>query len=229
MLENDLGSILDDRIVFAVAARDAPIPPLDPAEAALVVAAVSKRKREFAFGRACARAALSTLGAATPGPILVGRDREPLWPPGVVGSITHCEGFCAAAVAWSRDLAGLGIDAEIAQPVPEGTAELILNPGERAWLRDRSRKLEMVFFSAKESVYKCLAPLTGLFLDFRDATLAIDLDRGSFAAEIHPPTCPVRSVKGRFRIAEGLVLTSAMLPAGSAPGSGAGAGAGTVR
>jgi 4'-phosphopantetheinyl transferase EntD len=205
-----LGSILDDRIARVVAPPDAPMPVLEPAEAALVATAVHKRQREFALGRWCARAALAELGA-TSGPILSGEQREPLWPPGIVGSITHCDGFCAAAVAWSRDFSGLGIDAELAGPLPAGTPELILNPSERHWLRDQP-DLGKVCFSAKESVFKCIAPLTGLFLEFSDVTLVIE-PPASFIARITLAACTIRTVHGRFTTSRGFVLTSATLPA----------------
>src|SRR5258708_38693026 len=60
-----------------------------PEEMATVANAVDKRRREFATGRSCARDALRELGIE-PGPILAGERGMPRWPPGVVGSTTHC-------------------------------------------------------------------------------------------------------------------------------------------
>ena len=84
---------------------------LHPDEAPAVVRAVAKRQLEFAAGRHYAHSALQALGAA-PGPLLVGPARAPLWPAGVVGAISHDDGWAAAAVARQVDCAGLGIDIE---------------------------------------------------------------------------------------------------------------------
>ena len=76
---------------------------LFPEEAALVGKAVERRRREFTTGRACARRALCLLGAPV-GPLLHGQRGAPMWPTGVVGSITHCDGYRAAAVGRERDV-----------------------------------------------------------------------------------------------------------------------------
>src|SRR5208282_5779110 len=65
-----------------------------PEEAAYLGRSVPKRAQEFAAGRVCARRALAELGVVD-FPLRVGEDREPLWPEGTVGSITHTTGFCA--------------------------------------------------------------------------------------------------------------------------------------
>ena len=72
--------------------------PLHPQEEELVAQAAPKRRRDFALGRACARAALSDLGQ--PDAVIgQGENGAPLWPAGVVGSITHTKGYAAALVA----------------------------------------------------------------------------------------------------------------------------------
>jgi len=85
--------------------------PLHPDEAELAQTMGPARQREFAAGRACARRAMRELGVPG-GPVLRGLRRAPLFPDGVVGSITHTNGFCAAAVARSASFAGVGLDAE---------------------------------------------------------------------------------------------------------------------
>src|SRR5579859_8157571 len=83
---------------------------LFPEENAIIARAVESRWREFVTGRACARMALARLGQA-PVPILSGPRGAPQWPGDVVGSITHCPGYRAAAVARTRDIVSLGLDA----------------------------------------------------------------------------------------------------------------------
>jgi len=94
-----------------------PIRKLFPAEEAVVRTAGPRRRAEFTVGRRCAREALAGLGLPV-APVLAGRAGEPLWPAGVTGSITHCPGYRACAVARAADVAGIGIDAEPDRPRP---------------------------------------------------------------------------------------------------------------
>ena len=82
-----------------------------PAEAQDMSNAVPKRMQEFAAGRLCARRALAEFGVAD-FPVRVARDRQPLWPGFLVGSITHTAGICAAVVAERARLIALGVDTE---------------------------------------------------------------------------------------------------------------------
>src|SRR5689334_8284722 len=62
--------------------------PLFPEEEHAVGNSIAKRRIEFAGGRYCARIAMTELGfspCAIPG----GPDGAPVWPLGLVGSITH--------------------------------------------------------------------------------------------------------------------------------------------
>src|SRR5262249_37950297 len=108
---------------------DAEPAPLFPAEEELVAQTVPKRRYEFATGRRCARAALAQLGFP-PAPLLAGPDRAPLWPDGVVGSITHTDSYRAAAVARAEQLCSVGIDAEPNLPLPDRVLHLIASPAE---------------------------------------------------------------------------------------------------
>jgi 4'-phosphopantetheinyl transferase EntD len=74
-----------------------------------------RRLAEFVSGRACARRALVALGVpdALRRAIPVGAHGQPVWPAGVVGSITHCPGRCAAVAAPSDRYRSIGIDNEV--------------------------------------------------------------------------------------------------------------------
>ncbi|WP_305782324.1 4'-phosphopantetheinyl transferase family protein [Symbioplanes lichenis] len=189
-----------------------------PGEAELVANAVPKRQAEFATVRHCARTALAELGVA-PVPILRGERGAPIWPAGIVGSMTHCAGYRAAAVARSADLAGVGIDAEPAGPLPEGVLDLVSLPAERAHLAELAAVRpdvwwERLLFSAKESVYKVWFPRTGAWLGFEEAALTFDPVAGSFSARILRDG-PFASLHGRFAVEDGLVVTAIALPAAS--------------
>lgn len=209
--------ILPDPAATAETSADAGEAALFPAEQAIVERAVEKRRREFATGRACARAALARLGIP-PGPIPAGERGEPTWPAGVVGSITHCDGYRAAAVARGDDLLSIGIDAEPHAPLPEGLIGDIARPEELPMLAELSRRRpethwDRLLFSAKESVYKAWFPLAEAWLGFEDAVLTIDRDGGGFAARLLVPGPSVggQSIdrfEGRWLVRDGLVVTA---------------------
>ncbi|GIH19646.1 4'-phosphopantetheinyl transferase family protein [Rugosimonospora africana] len=189
-----------------------------PAEEPLIARAVESRRREFVTGRRCARQALARLGLPS-APVLAGARHEPRWPLGVVGSITHCEGYRAAAVARTADLAALGIDAEPHGPLPAGVLELVTTADEPDRLADLSRAYpathwDRLLFSAKESVYKAWYPLTARWLGFEDARLSFDPVTHTFAARILVDGTrvdggpPLRELAGRYIVSRGLVVTA---------------------
>ncbi|MEU2614804.1 4'-phosphopantetheinyl transferase superfamily protein [Micromonospora sp. NPDC007271] len=189
-----------------------------PGEEDLVAKAVDSRRREFVTARRCAREALARLGYA-PAPIRPGPRREPLWPGGVIGSITHCTGYRAAAVARDTALASLGIDAEPHGPLPDGVGGAVTTAGEPELLRrlshaDPSVHWGRLLFSAKESVYKAWYPLTGRWLGFEEAELSIDPASRSFTARLLVDGTradggpPLTALHGRYLVADGLVVTA---------------------
>jgi enterobactin synthetase component D len=135
--------------------------------------AVPKRRAEFLAGRFAAKVALAALGVdAMPSRK---EDGSPVWPVGITGSITHGAERALCAVARASDVLSLGIDAERLMNA-SASAELrsrICLAEERALLsRELDRpehELVTLAFSAKESLYKCLFPLIGKFMDFRAA------------------------------------------------------------
>jgi 4'-phosphopantetheinyl transferase EntD len=216
-----IGEVLPPDAV-AVEAWDDNLPAiLYPEERAQLGNAVESRLREFATARTLARQALGRLGLA-PGPIRRGSAGEPLWPLGVVGSITHCAGFRAAAVALRSQMRTLGIDAEIDDPLPAEVAGSILVAEEIAWIENASdkRHLDRVVFSAKESVYKAWFPLTHQWLDFSQVAVMLDVASGAF--RVRPLgslpedfTVILEQLSGRFLVRNRIVLTAAFLAQGA--------------
>lgn len=139
---------------------------------------VETRRAEFRSGRSCARAALKFLGERS-ACIPVGSAREPVWPRGVVGSITHCDGLRAAALARSSELFGIGIDVEPVQMLPPGVVGLVLSHEELAACVELDRlgidvPATLLAFCAKEAFYKAWFPITRIQLDFLDVQVSID-------------------------------------------------------
>ncbi|MEU3840351.1 4'-phosphopantetheinyl transferase superfamily protein [Streptomyces sp. NPDC028635] len=199
---------------------------LHPEEAAVVAQAVPKRRREFAAVRACARRAMDKLGVE-PQPLLPGERGAPRWPRGVTGSMTHCEGYAAAALVAATDLASLGIDAEPHGPLPDGVLDAVSLPAERLRLAELAGALpglhaDRLLFSAKESVYKAWYPLTGRWLDFTEAD--IDLrpgpdgrPHGTLHVELLVPGPSVggrvvQRFEGHWTAGHGLLATAVTVP-----------------
>jgi len=212
--------IVPATVACAEAFADPPGAVLFPAEEALVAGAAAKRRREFATGRHCARMALAELGVA-PAPVLRGEMGAPRWPAGVVGSITHCAGYRAAAVARASDVLTTGVDAEPDEDLPAGVLDLVALPGERERLRGLAAAApgpcwDRLLFSAKESVYKAWFPLTGRWLGFHDADITIDAAGGTFdvrllAAAAADRGFPLAGFAGRWLAEGGLILTAVTL------------------
>jgi len=195
--------------------------PLHPDEARYVEDAVGARRRDFAAGRASAREALARLGSAQAS-LGRGPDRAPRWPAGIVGSISHCPGFCAAAAARTTDAAGLGLDIEQPGRVGEALLRRIATPAERDWIAAQARGdeaaaegLRTVLFSAKEAIYKCVAPALGLRLTWAQAELEVDVESGTFVAALEHPAAggelPAR-LDGRFECRKDRVAVGVALP-----------------
>ncbi len=216
-----LPDLLPSTVAVVEAYEDIPIDPETESiyadELAAVHRAVRSRQQEFATARHCARAALVQLGHPAV-PIPRGPRGAPIWPAGIVGSITHCAGYRAAAVARTTDIVALGIDAEPNDPLPPGVLDLVSLPRERAQLARLAAEptgvaWDRLLFSAKESVYKVWFPLVGTFLDFVDAEVDIDAANHAFTARllVEAPIVdgePWPIISGRFTIGGDYVVTA---------------------
>ena len=150
--------------------------------------AVDKRKIDFITGRICASQALSALDSARDWPaVAMNSERLPVWPAGVVGSITHTEGFSSAYIGRAEDFQSLGIDAEKIMPLAqaEKIKATICFDAERELVGSDLATSVSLIFSAKESLFKCLYPLVKMNFGFLDAQLnSLDSVHQSFSIEL---------------------------------------------
>lgn len=208
----------------SIGPEPAPGPGLFPAEEALARTADPRRRAEFTAGRLCARKALASLGLPAT-PVLAGRAGQPQWPAGVTGSITHCAGYRACAVALTTDIAALGIDAEPDRGLPPGLIESLATSAERAWLARQAAAWpalcwDRLLFSAKEAVAKLWYPLTGRWLESGDVAV-FPTTAGRFGVRLAgpdrvpdtPDTPLAARLTGRWLAAGGLLLTAVTCPA----------------
>jgi 4'-phosphopantetheinyl transferase EntD len=177
--------------------------PLFPEEEQAVGNSVVKRRIEFAEGRCCARMAMAKVGHL-PCAIPSGPDRAPVWPFGLVGSITHTMDFCAAAVARKDCFSTMGIDAEPIDAIPAEVVEEILRPDEASEFNLEARPdgadWPTLYFCLKEAAYKAFYPRYRRIIGFQDMRVRVDLDARRFLAEL-----PGLSVSG-FPIFQGRYL-----------------------
>jgi 4'-phosphopantetheinyl transferase EntD len=221
-----IADLLPAAVAVAETYGDDESAPLYPEEQALMADAVEARRREFATVRACARRAMADLGHA-PRPVPSSPRGAPRWPRGLVGSMTHCDGYRAAALARTADLAAVGIDAEPHAPLPGDVLDVVRLPSERARIgylaaRHPAVHWDQLLFSAKESVYKAWFSLTGDPLDFTDADIEFHLapgtsPRGGFRAATLVPGPLVGGRRlthfaGRWAVRRGFVTTAVTVP-----------------
>lgn len=215
--------VLPPQVAAVESFGDIPDAVIFPEERAAIARAADSRRREFATARACARIALTRLGRPTAA-VLPGPRGAPQWPEGVVGSITHCAGYRAAAVAMARDVVSLGVDAEPNEALPDrGMLELIALDSERVRLGELAARTpgicwDRLLFSAKESVYKTWFPLARRWLGFESADIHIDAEQGTFTVQLLVPGplvhgSPLSVLCGRWVADHGFLATAVVLPA----------------
>jgi 4'-phosphopantetheinyl transferase EntD len=210
-----------DGLVFAELYHDPPdLAPL-PEEEELIARAVAKRRNEFVTARHCARLAMGRLGMPE-SPVLKGDKGEPRWPEGLVGSLTHCDGYRGAVVGRREAVRSVGIDAEPHGVLPDGVLPAISLPDERVEIAALPGDLhwDRILFCAKEATYKAWFPLTNRWLGFEDAHITFEVDAtgtaGRFVSRILiDPAArsgpPLAELAGRWSVAQGLTLTAIVL------------------
>ncbi|TNJ42069.1 4'-phosphopantetheinyl transferase [Phaeobacter sp. B1627] len=193
-------------------------PPAPFAEEAACLSpqAVEKRRREFAAGRAAAHQAMRALNL-TPAPILIGPKRAPVWPRGVVGSITHCRSCALAAIAPDHRFLGLGLDVEEDTPLASDLWPSIASAREQDWMTSQADpgRAGKLLFSAKEAAYKAQYARSQKYFGFDGMELSMDTGTGTFRATFTSDQFPYRGgdqLHGRFAIGAGVIITAVTIP-----------------
>jgi 4'-phosphopantetheinyl transferase EntD len=211
-----LSSIFGDRIAVAHADPRAYTTSPFTIEQRHVAQARDIRRREFFAGRACARTAMKMLGLPAMA-VPVAQDRAPVWPTGLVGSISHCETLCVAAVARADDgYLSIGLDIEPAQDLPDDILDTVCTIAEIEWLARqplaRRGLLARLIFSAKECTYKCQYPLTRRLVDFH--AFEVDVHEETFTATFMMSVGQFRPgdrLTGRFLLSDGYIACAMAL------------------
>jgi 4'-phosphopantetheinyl transferase EntD len=190
---------------------------LSDAERDLVRGSAPTRRQEFAAGRSCAHRALAAIGADTP-TIGRGSRRQPLWPPGVTGSISHAAELAAAvALPVTSTVRAVGLDVERADAVEDELWPQVLNPFERAACAAAPEPgaTATAVFGAKEAAFKAIHPVYAVEIDFLEACARVDGEGGIDAVEVPHLATSVVIHQGRVGP---LVVSLALLAGGEVRG-----------
>ncbi|AFJ01552.1 4'-phosphopantetheinyl transferase entD() [Methylophaga frappieri] len=151
--------------------------------------AVQKRQAEFLAGRYAAQSALAMMDITNQS-IAIGQNRAPIWPPHVIGSITHANNTAICVLAYQMDLLYLGIDLEniVSEKLAGELKNNIMDTSERQLLKSLKIPFEEAFslvFSAKESLFKALHPFVQHYFEFTAArVVALDANTGRIVLQL---------------------------------------------
>lgn len=171
------------------------------------VGVANKREIELATGRSAAKQALAGVGVE--GFIVLKGDKgEPLWPDGIVGSISHTQGVCIASASNADGLLGLGVDVEAQRVLRPDIQRVICREEELSlhWHAD-TELAKLILFSAKESLYKALYPSQQRFIGFKEVAVEFDGELGFVATLVDEGVV----CSGACRVVDGFVVSVAWL------------------
>ncbi|MFC7369544.1 MULTISPECIES: 4'-phosphopantetheinyl transferase family protein [Vreelandella] len=156
---------------------------LFPEEEVSIVGADTKRLMEFAAGRSAAHAVLKKLDVPLSA-ILMGKGRAPVWPAGIVGSLSHTTDACLGVAARAHHTQAIGIDIESLAPLEGSLHPDIATPEELACIDQPPELAALQIFSMKEAAYKAQYPLSQTFFDF--TTLEVTSEGLRFRCPVAP-------------------------------------------
>ena len=180
----------------------------------------NKRRDEYTLGRICAHRALSKFGLESVPILRNAETREPCWPESVRGSITHSDEFAAVAVGLSKDISGVGLDLEsLSRSVNFGISRHVCVENERELLESLpSKQADLalrIIFSAKESIFKCLFPVSRTYLSFQDAKVTVNENESQFSFVLSKACDGITPQgfqhQGKYSVKGTMLLTSVFL------------------
>ena len=196
-----------------------------PVERTAIAKAIPRRQREFAAGREAARDAMAQIGWC-PEAIPSAPDRSPVWPDGLIGSISHTGRACVAITGRREQVHAMGIDIEEDVALDSTLWETICTPGELAAMaslhRSERGRWATRLFCIKEAFYKWQYPQTQRMLDFGDVQVTLNPNQLGFWVQptgSETSSLPSCSREGRLLTSNGFVLAWLIGPPASPLGS----------
>ena len=195
--------------------------PLFPEEQVAITKAVEKRRREFTAGRTTARKALAFF-AQENNPLPRTEQGETTWPVGYVGSISHTNTWCLAAVASNNNLKSIGLDIEQTSRMKPEVEKKILHPDEQTQVEHLPHTLAQsatLYFTAKEAIYKTLFPIVKEYIGFQQVQLVFAPDQAHYTFNVKPhhtnPTVNqfLRKIHGKAALCNDFSVATAWIKA----------------
>lgn len=170
------------------------------------------RSQSFANGRYAARMAMKKLDIHD-FPLLIGKNKAPIWPKGIKGSISHCHDAAIAIASKAEDYLNLGVDIEKHQRCKKELWQSIFLEEEIEFLNSLKESEQVkhatLLFSAKESYFKLLNPIMNKWIGFHDAKISLK-SKQSF--DVIPKkefllTIPQENITGKYDFAGPFVMS----------------------
>ncbi|MET0846222.1 MAG: 4'-phosphopantetheinyl transferase superfamily protein [Pseudomonas sp.] len=188
-----------------------------------IVRAVPSRQAEYLAGRWLSRQ-LCTKRNLAPVQVHSGAHRQPIWPSGWVGSISHTSTIALSCLAQSCEVGLLGLDLEnwLAPEVAVKISDTIVDRQEARYLGmlGPCEQMLTLAFSAKESLFKAVFPQVGRYFDFDAARLVeVHLPSGCLVLRVMQDlSTSIRAgmlFEGYFQMWAGAVFTVIAHPPGA--------------
>jgi enterobactin synthetase component D len=167
--------------------------------------AVLKRRAEYLAGRFLSQIAIRHLCGGQSGQVGIGAFRQPIWPEGLVGSISHSHGRVATIVS---DDSGKSIGVDVEEICNEAQAQtianMVLSSQEKSLLGSIGHSfgiLTTLAFSSKETLFKALFPVVECYFGFESAMICeIDMREGNLLLKLKTDLADGLRCGARFRI-----------------------------
>lgn len=175
-----------------------------------------RRKAEYIAGRFCALKILNSLDIACEN-ISSNEDRTPIWPPNILGSITHSENYVSVSITNNSSILGIGRDSEFIFPkmTAEKVKPIIIQDDELELINGlKKEEFLSLIYSAKESFYKAVYPSTKKPFYFDDVSI-LEINDSYFKIKAKKNLGPFfktdQIFKGEFIFSDGLVHTGIII------------------
>ncbi|RUT24826.1 hypothetical protein C0V97_13920 [Asaia sp. W19] len=112
----------------------------------------------------------------------------PVWPRGLVGTITHSRKMALAAGASARDYENIGIDTEIVGHIEDGILDLLFSKREIEFVESlpypEQEKVKTALFCSKEAFFKAKTAMQKSFNSPNEIEIDVDISTKTFRSRV---------------------------------------------
>lgn len=170
-----------------------------------------ERQTQHRAGRAAAFEAVRSLHPDWVGPWRIDSDGDgcPIWPGGVVGSISHTRGIAVAVIGDHGNVRSIGADIERIRASNTALSGRVLDARDRDDLPVEmpDHVVASVYFCVREAIFKCLYPVTKVHHDWLSFRIGLDSRSRTFEGVVPLPDGTEQTIRGRLTIGRTLVAS----------------------